>query len=129
MSATRTYTKKNGEVSEYNQKKYNKTWYELHKDDILKQRVECLCGLTHLVSNKTNHRSGKVHQLWVRMNAKLEGGEKAFLGKGYGSLVPKTSPPPTELDLAKIEVIEDVLPPLILNTNLHYSTFGKMIVL
>lgn len=127
MATQRTYTKKNGEVSEYNQKKYNKTWYDLHKNDILKQRVDCLCGLSHLVSNKTNHRSGKVHQLWVRMNAKLEGGEKAFLGKGYGSLVPKPILEP--VDLGKIEVVEDVLPPLVLNTNLHYSTFGKMIVL
>jgi hypothetical protein len=119
--------KKNGEISEYDQKKYNKTWYELHKNEVLKQRIECPCGLSHLFSNKSNHRSGKVHQLWVRMNAKLEGGEKAFLGKGFGSLIPKTIIEP--IDLVEIEVIEDVSPPLVLNTNLHYSTFGKMIVL
>lgn len=113
---------KHGEVIEYDQKKYNKTWYELHKADILKQRIECPCGLTHIASNKTNHRNGKVHQLWVRMNAKLEGGEKAFTGKGFGSLIPK--PILETVDLGKIEAGQEN-PPIVLN--LDYSNFGKLI--
>lgn len=128
MSYQRTYTKANGEVSEYNQKKYNKTWYDLHKEDLLKQRIDCPCGLSHLGSNKTNHRRGKVHKLWVRMNAALEAGEKAFTGKGFGSLIPPTTV--TEVNLAEIQIVDDVSPePLVLNLNLDYSNFGKVIVL
>jgi non-homologous end joining protein Ku len=57
--------KKNGDISvkEYNQKKYNDTYYEKNKDKI-KEKITCeICNKSFLKSNKSNHYSSKQHIL------------------------------------------------------------------
>jgi|TARA_R110000868_G_scaffold60915_4_gene185503 hypothetical protein len=69
---TKKYTKKNGEevVKQYNQSTYNKTYYEKNKEK-LAEKVVCGCGLDYLVSNKSNHRSGRVHKLWQKLTKEV----------------------------------------------------------
>lgn len=55
--------KKNGDIviKEYNQKKYNDTYYEKNKDKI-KEKLMCdICNKSFLKSNKSNHYISKQH--------------------------------------------------------------------
>jgi hypothetical protein len=67
---TTKYIKKNGEVCVYtynvDRKKHNSTWYEKHKDDIKNNKIDCPCGLSYLVTNKSNHSKGRVHKLYLK---------------------------------------------------------------
>ena len=65
---TTKYTKKNGEevIKQYNQQKYNKNFYEKHKDK-LTQKFSCECGGKYLATNKYNHEKGKLHNLYKKL--------------------------------------------------------------
>lgn len=62
------YIKKNEDnsPSHYDQSKYNKTFYEKHKDKI-QERHDCQCGRTYTFSNKSTHKKSKYHLLYERL--------------------------------------------------------------
>ena len=62
---TKKYTKKNGEevIKQYNQQKYNKTFYEKNKGNIKAKEI-CNCGGSYCISNKSNHEETRIHRLY-----------------------------------------------------------------
>ena len=63
------YTKKNGEQTTrtYNQKKYNETFYNKHKETI-NQKHLCECSNHYTTNNKSKHEKSKYHQLFVKLS-------------------------------------------------------------
>ena len=67
----KTYIKKNGEVKDYDQQKYNKTYYEKNKDKINKDKYICsACNKEIVSSNKFNHIKTLKHQLYTELKNK-----------------------------------------------------------
>jgi hypothetical protein len=70
----KTYTKKNGEVitKDYDQKKYNKTYYEKNKDKMkVEDRYICdACNSSVVSTNKWNHNKSLKHQLYTELKNK-----------------------------------------------------------
>jgi hypothetical protein len=62
---TKKYVKKNGEevIKQYNQKQYNKTFYEKNKGKI-NIKENCICGGSFSASNKSNHEETRIHKLY-----------------------------------------------------------------
>ena len=67
----KTYTKKNGEVvvKEYDQKKYNKSYYEKNKDKIAEEVYTCECCNKEGIKkrNKFNHEKSVKHKLYLQI--------------------------------------------------------------
>ena len=67
----KTYTKKNGEVitKDYDQKKYNKSYYEKNKDKIAEEIYTCdFCNKEGIKKrNKYNHEKTLKHQLYTQI--------------------------------------------------------------
>jgi len=52
------------------QRIYNKVYYaKPEKQQRLKQRHECGCGLHYIGNNKKNHEIGRIHKMWVNWKA------------------------------------------------------------
>lgn len=69
----KTYTKKNGEVvvKDYNQKEYNKRFYEKNKEEILNDKYVCeYCNKDVNSRNRTNHDKTVKHQLYKQIKEK-----------------------------------------------------------
>lgn len=69
----KTYTKKNGEVVnyKYNQKEYNKRFYENNKDKILNEKYMCeYCNKEVNTRNKSNHEKTVKHGLYKQIKDK-----------------------------------------------------------
>jgi hypothetical protein len=62
------YTKKNGEevIKQYNQNKYNQTFYNKHKEELVKKH-NCECGGIYLATNKFNHFKTRIHKLYTSL--------------------------------------------------------------
>jgi hypothetical protein len=69
----KTYTKKNGDVviKEYNQREYNKRFYEKNKEK-LAVKVKCNCGGGYTSPNKTKHEESRIHKLWINYMEKIK---------------------------------------------------------
>jgi|688.fasta_scaffold528943_2 hypothetical protein len=65
----KTYTKKNGEITDYDQKKYNKTYYEKNKEKKAVETYTCnYCNKEEIIKrNKYNHDKTLKHKLYVRI--------------------------------------------------------------
>lgn len=67
----KTYTKKNGEVvvKEYDQKKYNKSYYEKNKEKIAEEVYNCECCNKEGIKkrNKFNHEKTEKHKLYAQL--------------------------------------------------------------
>lgn len=57
------YVKKNGEVKiyEYDNKKYNKKFYEKHKEKLCGESIQCECGGRYKHINKSHHNKTQRH--------------------------------------------------------------------
>ena len=68
----KVYTKKNGEQTTriYNQKKYNETFYNKHKEEINQKNI-CECSAHYTKSNKLKHEKSKYHQLFIKLTTKV----------------------------------------------------------
>jgi hypothetical protein len=62
------YIKKNGEevVKQYDQTKYNKNFYEKHKDELCEKRL-CECGKEYTHGNISHHIKSQYHLLYKRL--------------------------------------------------------------
>lgn len=69
---TKKYMKKNGEevIKQYDQNLYNKTYYEKNKEKLAERKM-CGCGLDYLPTNKSNHQSGRIHKLWIKLTKEV----------------------------------------------------------
>ena len=64
----KTYTKKNGEIINYDQKEYNKRFYEINKEKIINDNYICeFCNKKVNNRNKTNHERTLRHQLYKQL--------------------------------------------------------------
>lgn len=64
----KTFTKKNDEISVYNQKEYNKSHYEKNKDKILNNKYMCICCNKSVNQrNKSNHNKTLKHKLYEQL--------------------------------------------------------------
>jgi hypothetical protein len=71
------YTKKDGSQTDYDQKAYNKTYYEKNKEKINNEKYTCVyCNKEMKERNKFNHQMGEKHklkkQLYETLNNMLE---------------------------------------------------------
>ena len=71
----KSYTKKNGEVKiyyNYNQKEYNKTFYEKNKEKISDEKIFCeCCDKEYVKRNKYNHEKTLKHKLYKELKDKV----------------------------------------------------------
>jgi hypothetical protein len=65
----KTYTKKNGEITDYDQKIYNKSYYEKNKEKIAVETYTCnFCNKEGIIKrNKYNHDKTLKHKLHARI--------------------------------------------------------------
>jgi len=67
----KTWIKKDGTVMTkiYDNKKYNSKYYE--KPENLEKKtskIQCVCGGSYVLNNKSNHSKSKYHKLYDRLN-------------------------------------------------------------
>lgn len=55
------------------QRAYNKVYYSREENkEKIKIRHDCPCGLSYVGNNKKNHERGRIHQLWIKFNSKID---------------------------------------------------------
>lgn len=65
----KSYTNKQGELKEYDQKKYNNTYYLKNKDKIAEEVYTCECCNKEGIKkrNKYNHEKSEKHKLKLEL--------------------------------------------------------------
>lgn len=65
----KSFTKKNGDVivREYNQSKFNSTWYEKNKTKMTTSE-DCVCGGRFSPNNRFKHYNTKTHRRYMEYN-------------------------------------------------------------
>jgi hypothetical protein len=63
LISQKTFHLKNGDIviKEYDQRKYNATWYQKHKDTVT-ARITCFCGGRYMVPNLSRHSQTSKHK-------------------------------------------------------------------
>lgn len=66
------YTKKNGDetIRKYNQNKYNKAFYDKHKDKLMAQHT-CACGKVYTHANISHHQKSQYHLLYLKLTTPI----------------------------------------------------------
>ena len=75
-----SYVKNDGTIQIYDQTKYNKTFYEKHKDEF-KTKILCVCGRYYLKSNKSNHDKTKLHEQYIKLTTGKNANEFKIIAK------------------------------------------------